>query len=80
MFVGTVLNLYENEVEGLVLRPRWRGGVVVAIAPPWARAGLLHWHNAETKTKHAFLPTGLRLIYRRVAQPDQWHLFPNNFN
>jgi hypothetical protein len=42
MFVGTVLlNLYENEVEGLGPGPRRRGGAVVATVPPWARAGPL---------------------------------------
>jgi hypothetical protein len=34
MFVRTVLlNLYENEVEGLGPGPRRRGGAVVATAP-----------------------------------------------
>jgi hypothetical protein len=48
MFVGTILlNLYENEVEGLGPGPRRCGGAVVATAPgrtPYK------WHNAETKT------------------------------
>jgi hypothetical protein len=40
-FVGTVLNLYENEVEDLGPGPRRRGGAVVATASMWARAGPL---------------------------------------
>jgi hypothetical protein len=44
MFVGTVLlNLYENEVEGLGPGPRRRGGAVMAT--PYK------WHNVKTQNK-----------------------------
>jgi hypothetical protein len=58
MFVGTfLLNLYENEMDGLGPGPRRRGGAVVATVPPWARAEPLQRRNAETKTKPTYLPT-----------------------
>jgi hypothetical protein len=55
MFVGTILlNLYENEVEGLGPRPR-HSGAVVATMPPWARAGPLT-NGTMPKPKQACLP------------------------
>jgi hypothetical protein len=52
MFIEMVLlNLYENNVEGLGPEPHRRGVANVATASPWARTGPLQWHNAETKTK-----------------------------
>jgi hypothetical protein len=76
MFVGTILlNLYENEVEGLGPGPRRRGGAVVATAPPWTRAEPLT-NGTMLKPKQACLPpVGLPLIYCRVAH---LHLFYNN--
>jgi hypothetical protein len=56
MFMGTILlNLYENEVEGLGLGPRRRGGAVVATVPPWARAGPLT-NGTMPKPKQGCLP------------------------
>jgi hypothetical protein len=49
-FVGTVLlNLYENEVEGIGPGPRRRGGAVMATAPPWARAEPLQMGQCQNQ-------------------------------
>jgi hypothetical protein len=76
MFVGTVLlNLYENEVEGLGPGPRQHGGAVVATAPPWARTVPLTNGTMPKPKTSPFLLAVLLFIYCRVAH---LHLFSNN--
>jgi hypothetical protein len=49
-FVGTILlNLYENEVEGLGPGPRRRGGAVMTTTPSWARAGPLQMAQCQNQ-------------------------------
>jgi hypothetical protein len=49
-FAGTILlNLYENEVEGLGPGSHRRGGAVVATAPSWARARPLQMAQCQNQ-------------------------------
>jgi hypothetical protein len=58
MFVGMVLlNLYENEAEGLGLGPHRHSGAIVATAPPWERAGPLQMAQCQNQNQACLPPS-----------------------